>query len=200
MTRATVPGAAPAPTPAAPRPRLWTVAEFCNLGDMGLFEGRRAMLINGVILEWGQMNPPHATALALTDEAVRAAFGPGWVVRNQAPLIFGLHIDPEPDLAVVPGKPRDYITHPTTAALVVEIADSSLTFDSTEKAELYATAGITDYWVLDLTGRRLLVFRDPAPVAAGGAAYRTHLTLGPADAVAPLAAPAASVRVADLLP
>ncbi|HET6572348.1 MAG TPA: Uma2 family endonuclease [Fimbriiglobus sp.] len=191
----------PTPSPtAAPRPRLWTVTEFNSLGDMGLFEGRRAMLIHGVILEWGQMNPPHAVALGLTDDAVRTAFGPGWVVRNQAPLVFGRHLDPEPDLAIVPGRPRDYTAHPTTAALVVEIADSSLTFDTTEKAELYAAAGIPDYWVVDVEGRRLLVFRDPAPITAGGHAYRTQLTLGPADSVSPLVAPSASVAVADLLP
>ena len=62
-----------------------------------------------------------------------------------------------------------------------------------------ATAGI-DHWVLDLTDHRLLVSRSPAPIAAGGAAYRNHLTLGPADSVSPLAAPQAVVTVADLLP
>src|SRR5262249_32064485 len=80
------------------------------------------------------------------------------------------------------------------------VSDTTLALDLTEKAELYATAGIPDYWVLDLTGRRLLVFRDPGPVAAGGAAYRTHLTLGPSESVTPLSAPNASVTVADLLP
>ena len=90
--------------------------------------------------------------------------------------------------------------HPTTASLVVEIADTTLTLDMTEKAELYATAGIADYWIVDLNARRLLVLRDPAPIAAGGFAYRTQRVLGPADAVAPLAAPDATVRVADLLP
>ena len=106
-----------------------------------------------------------------------------------------------PDIAVVAGGPRDFTaTHPTTAGLVVEVSDTTLALDLAEKAELYATAGVSDYWVLDLTGRRLLVFRDPAPVAAGGAAYRTHLTLGPTDTVSPLAASSAVIAVADLLP
>ena len=91
-------------------------------------------------------------------------------------------------------------THPTTAALVIEVADTSLNYDITAKAELYATAGIADYCVLDVDGRRLFVFRDPAPVPDGGSAYRTQLALGPADSVAPLAAPASPVRVTDLLP
>ena len=68
------------------------------------------------------------------------------------------------------------------------------------KAELYAEAAVPEYWVIDLPNRRLLVFRDPAPLPVGGHTYRTHLTPGPADAVSPLAAPAAVVKVADLLP
>jgi len=67
---------------------------------------------------------------------------------------------------------------------------------------LYATAGIADYWVLDVDGRRLLVFRDPVPLPAGlgATAYHTHLTLTDAESISPLAAPAAVVRVADLPP
>ena len=118
-------------------------------------------------------------------------------------LDIGTRSDPGPDLAVVPGSIRDYATRtPTTAVLVVEVADSSLALDTTTKAELYATAGVPDYWVIDLENRRLLIFRDPAPLPAGlgATAYRTHHTYGPGDAVAPLAAPGAAVRVADLLP
>ena len=80
------------------------------------------------------------------------------------------------------------------AELVIEVADSSLDFDTNEKRLLYAKAGIREYWVVDINGRRLLVYRDPQ---AGD--YATQLALGPADAVSPLAAPAAVVRVADLL-
>jgi Uma2 family endonuclease len=193
VTTLSLPSARPAAT--GPRPLLWTCAEFHRFGDMGMFEGRRAMLVHGVILEEGPMNPPHAIALGLAEEAIRTAFGAGWWLRQQSPLVLGLDIDPEPDLAVVPGRPRDYAGHPTTANLVVEVADSSLDFDTNEKRLLYARAAIPDYWVVDLNGRRLLVYRDPR-----GGDYATQQVLGPADAVAPLAAPAAAVRVADLLP
>jgi Uma2 family endonuclease len=186
---------------APPRPLRWTVADFHRVGETGVFEGRRPILIRGVILEQGMMNPPHATAVDLSAEVLRTVFGPGWRVRVQLPLVLGLDIDPMPDLAVVRGGPRDFaLTHPTTAALVVEVSDTTLALDLTEKAELYATAGIADYWVLDLTGRRLLVFRDPSPVPAGGTAYRTHQTLGPAESATPLAAPNSPITVSDLLP
>lgn len=183
------------PTPAGPRPLRWTCAEFHRFGDQGLFEGRRAMLIDGVILEQGSMNPPHAITLGLVEEAIRGAFGIGWWPRQQLPLILGLDTDPQPDIAVVPGRPRNYVGHPITADLLVEVADSSLHFDTNEKRLLYARAGIRDYWVVDINGRRLLVYRDPQ---AGE--YTTRQEFGPTDTVAPLAAPIAVVRVADLLP
>lgn len=126
-----------------------------------MFEGRRAMLIDGVILEEGPMNPPHAITLGLVEEAIRTAFAAGWWLRHQSPLILGQDLDPEPDLAVVSGRPRDYTGHPTTADLVVEVADSSLAFDTNEKRIIYARAGIREYWVVDVSGRQLLVYRDP---------------------------------------
>ena len=87
MTTISVPSSRPAP--AGPRPLRWTCAEFHRFGDMGVFEGRRAMLIDGVILEEGPMNPPHAITLGLVEEAVRTAFGAGWWLRQQSPLILG---------------------------------------------------------------------------------------------------------------
>lgn len=192
----------PLATSSGPRPFRWTVEFFHRLGDLGLFEGRRASLIHGQLFEEGPMNPPHRIALELTDAALRAAFGGGWRVCVQMPLVLGAGNAPQPDLAMVKGSPRDSAAHPSAAELVVEVADSSLNFDVTTKAELYATAGIADYWVLDVDGRRLLVFRDPVPLPAGlgATAYRTRLTLTDADSVSPLAAPTATIRVADLLP
>ncbi|HJZ57740.1 MAG TPA: Uma2 family endonuclease, partial [Gemmataceae bacterium] len=139
--------------------------------------------------------------IILTQYTLQAVFGPNHTIRTQMPMDLGQSSDPEPDVVVVPGGPRAQPRHhPTTALLVVEVADTSLDYDTTTKAELYAAAGTADDWVLDLTGRRRLVFRDPAPIVAGGTAYHTHHTHGPADSVAPLAAPNSPVRVADLLP
>jgi Uma2 family endonuclease len=172
----------------------WTCTEFHRFIDLGVFEGRKAMLIDGVILEEGPVTPPHALTLDLVEVALRSAFGVGWHVRHQFPLVLGQDLDPEPDCAVISGMPRGSSEHPTTADLVVEVADSSLDFDTNEKRQLYARAGIRDYWVMDINGRRLLVYRDPQ---AGD--YATQQAFGPAEAVAPLAVLSATVRVADLL-
>jgi Uma2 family endonuclease len=152
------------------------------------------MLIDGVILEEGPMNPPHAVTLELVVEALRTAFGSGWRIRSQSPLVLGQDLDPEPDFAVIAGTARGSSGHPTMADLVVEVADASLDFDTNQKRLLYARAGIREYWVVDINGRRLLVYRDPQ---AGD--YAIQQALHPADTLSPLAAPAAAVRVADLL-
>jgi Uma2 family endonuclease len=85
---------------------------------------------------------------------------------------------------------------------VVEVSDATLFYDTTTKAELYATANVPEYWVLDVANKQLHVFRDPValPAGLGATAYATHLTLNPGDVVSPLAAPAATIAVADLLP
>lgn len=192
MTTRALPSARPAP--AGPQPLRWTCAEFHRFGDMGVFEGRRAMLIDGVILEEGPMNPPHAIALELVEETLRTGLGTGWRIRSQSPLVLGQDLDPEPDFAVMAGTPRGNAGHPTTADLVVEVADSSLHFDTNEKRLLYAEAGILEYWVVDINWRRLLVYRAPQ---AGD--YASQQTFGLADTVSPLAAPTTMVRIADLL-
>ena len=181
----------------------WTLQAYRQLGKTGLFHDVKTMLIGGEILVMALPEPPYNTSLGLAAEYLRTVFSTGYHVRNQMALDIGTENDPSPDLAVVPGSVRDYANRQaTTAVLVVEVSDGTLFFDTTTKAELYATAGVPEYWVIDLQNRRLLVFRDPVPLPAGlgATAYRTHLTFDPGDTVSPLAAPAASVRVADLLP
>jgi Uma2 family endonuclease len=176
---------------------------FHNVCDAGVFEGRNVILVNGEILEMPPPNPLHNTGLVLIENWIRDVFRTGYVVRNQMALDLSRDTDPVPDLAVVSGVPRDYISRqPTTAVLAIEVSDSTLAYDRGEKANLYAASGIADYWVLDLVNRQLLVFRDPRPDPAQphGFAYATQLTFGPADSVEPLAAPGRRVAVAELLP
>ena len=198
------PAATPPPANGASRQR-WTIAEYQQMARAGLLDGKRTILIRGEVLTMPQPAPPHDTALSLAAEFLRKICPVGHYVRNQQSFNVGTDNDPGPDLAVVPGSIRDYATDaPTRALMVVEVAASSLFDDTTTKAELYATAGVPEYWVIDLEHRQLIVFRDPQPLplppGLGATAYKTHLTLGPTDTVSPLAAPAASVAVADLLP
>jgi Uma2 family endonuclease len=198
------------PHPAAPPPQAngstrkrWTIAEYRQMARAGLLDGKRTILIHGEVRTMPMAAPPHDIALNLTAAFLASVCPPGHHLRNQQSFNVGTENDPGPDLAIVPGSIRDYTTDaPTKALLVVEVAASSLLEDTTTKAELYATAGVPDYWVIDLEHRQIIVFRDPQPLPTGlgATAYRTHLTLGPTDRVSPLAAPAASILVSDLLP
>jgi Uma2 family endonuclease len=205
---ATTPPPVKQPAPVAPpattwQPFRWTIEQYRELGRFAWFQDVKTMLIDGEIYVMVMPNPPHDVALGLTNEFLRAAFPSGHHVRNQQGFDIGTKDDPGPDLAVVTGSIRDYSTKtPTTAVMIAEISDSTLFMDTTTKAELYATAGVPEYWVVDLVHGRLLVYRDPEPLPAGlgATAYRTHLAFAPEQTVAPLAVPTASVKVADLLP
>jgi len=193
---------APAPgstiTPPRKKPK-WSVDEFHRIRATGIWDGLRTYLIRGEIWEQGEMNPAHAVLVGLVQDALRALFGGGYTIRAQVPVVLG-DSSPFPDLAVVKGQQRDYLkVHPTTAELIVEITDSSLFEDTTTKAEVHATGGILDYWVLDVENRMLLVFRDAAPLPEGGFAYRTCLKLKETDSASPLAVPTATIRVGNLL-
>ena len=177
------------PVDFGPRPVRFTREQFRRMGELGFFDGRRIELVCGEIVVAPPVGEPHVAGVSLTTDRLKAAFGAHHYVRVQAPLNLAV-TDPQPDAAVVPGGPRDYPTTPTTALLVVEVADTTLAYDTTTKAELYATAGIADYWVLDLNGRQLHVFRDPQPNSAlGTTSYQIHNTLGPTDTISPLHAP-----------
>ena len=111
-------------------------------------------------------------------------------------------LDPVPDLAVVAGMPDDHDVNPSTALLVVEVWDSTLAIDLGSKAELYAAAGISDYWVLDMSNHLAIIHRDPQPdpASASGFQYRNVVQLDAKGSVSPLALPGMRIDVIELLP
>lgn len=182
----------------------WTVDEFQRAYDLGVFGfDAKLELIEGEIVEKMSQKEPHAWSIQAVTEALRLVFPQGHSVRVQLPLVFTPHNKPEPDLAVVVGSFNDYKRHhPTTAVLVVEISDSTLLTDQTTKAAVYARAGIPDYWIVNIPGRMLEVYHDPAamPGQPLGHHYRSITRYGEDGIVSPLAAPESAVSVANLLP
>ncbi len=184
--------------------RRWTRVEYEELVEKGVFEpGERVELIDGLLLVSEPQSSSHYTAVRLVEVALTRALGPVWEVRAQGPIALDDASEPEPDVAVVRGGPRDYAdAHPADPVLVVEVALSSLDFDRERKASLYARAGRPEYWIVNLVDRVLEVRREPAPSSSApyGWDYRVVEVLGPEQRVRPLAAPAAGIAVADLLP
>lgn len=185
-----------------PRARRWTRDEYYKMSEMGLFEGQRVELIDGEIIEMSPMGNPHVVAASLVQRELIRIFGPSYWIRFGVPLAISAVSEPEPDIAVVKGTPREYKDHPATALLVVEVSRSSLVLDRKRKASLYASAGIPDYWVLNLNEQQLEVFREPRPDSTQphGFGYAQRTVLMKADSVIPLAAPQAKIDVAELLP
>ena len=183
----------------------FTRDQYRTMAEHGFFDGRNVCLLHGEVIEMAAMKEPHACGVSLVVSAMRRAFPTGHNVRFQMPIDVNTASDPEPDVVVVPGDERTYRDSPTAppatdALIVVEVAHTTLDQDISTKAEVYATAGVADYWVVDVENHRLLVFRDPQPIAAGGVAYRTRLSRFAGDTVTLLAVPNVPIPVADLLP
>jgi len=184
--------------------RRWTRREYGRLLDHGfLGEDDPIELLDGLLLVKEPQHSRHRTAVLLVAMAVERAFGEGWFVQTQSPIILDDRSEPEPDVCVVRGAPRDYVdSHPRRPALLVEVAQSGLALARGRKAAAYAHGRIADYWVVNLIDRVLEVHREP--VRPGPArrrwGYAAIETLGVGATIAPLAAPAARIRVADLLP
>ncbi len=192
-------------TPAA-RPVLhrFTRHEYARLIDRGVLEdGDPIELLDGLLFVKEPQHSLHRTAVLLVAKALERAFGEGWFVQTQSPIVLDDRSEPEPDVCVVRGSPRDYVdSHPTSPALVAEVAQSGLRIARGRKAAAYAHAGIADYWIVNLIDRVLEVHRDPSRSAQARRhwGYAAIQTLGADAAIAPLAAPSAGIRVADLLP
>ncbi len=186
------------------RARRWTRAEYDRLIDLGLFQpGEPVELIGGQLMVAEPQGTRHFTAIRLAEAALRSAFGQGWEVRTQGPVALDDESEPEPDVAVVPGVPRDYLhAHPSRPVLVLEVSDATVGFDRRDKGSLYARAGLADYWIVNLRDHVLEVHREPVADAAAphGWRYASVTTLSPGETVSPLAAPAARIPVADFLP
>src|SRR5262245_30358899 len=189
--------------PSAPA-RKWTRLEYDRLVEAEfLGPADRIELLGGHMIVKEPQHSPHATSIRHVQRTPTAAFGPGWDVRAQAPVALDDEPEHEPDVSVVPGDPRDYRdAHPDRPALIVEVALSRLRFDREHKGSLYARAGIADYWIVNVPNRRVEIYREPLAdeTAAFGWRYGRSITLGPDERVAPLAAPQASILVAELLP
>ena len=173
------------------------------MAEWGIFRNQRVELIEGVIVDMPAMLSRHGAVIGVIQRCLETTFGQAYWVRVQMPLQFGQRSAPEPDVAVVTGKPRDYLKkHPTTAFLIVEVSESSLYYDRGRKASLYARAGIADYWIVNLVNLQLEVRRTPVPDSTQryGFGYADVAVLKTTDHVTPLAVPQAAIRVADLLP
>jgi len=180
-----------------------TRVRYDRLIDAGIFGPEdRVELLDGLLVAREPQGRRHAAVVVLVRAALEKAFGRAYHVREEKPIALDERSEPEPDVVVVPGTPRDYLdAHPSRPVLLVEVADTSLAIDRVRKGSLYARAGIADYWVVNLSQELLEVYRKPVRSSPGSAwQYDSVRLLSRAATVTPLAAPRARIRVASLLP
>jgi Uma2 family endonuclease len=188
----------PAPSDSAVPARV-TVERFFALADEGLLEpDDRVELLGGVVVAMSPHNPPHDAVVTLVHQALLEAVGTRAAVRCQCSLVLGPFSAPEPDVAVVAGRARDYMTsHPRSALLVVEVADTSLVQDRLTKAALYAAAGLPEYWIVEIRADCVEVLRDPD---AETGRYRERTIVARGGRLTLAALPDVTVSVDDFLP
>lgn len=175
----------------------FTVDDFERMASAGVFgHEARVELINGEVVDMTPIGWRHMARHTRLVALFNGRFGERAIVVGQGSIRLAPDSWPQPDILVL--RPRmDYYEQGGPAAgdvlLLVEIADTSLPFDRTEKMRLYARAGIAEYWILDVDGRALEVCRHPAPDG-----YRDIRRVS-SGAVALLAFPDERFDVADIV-
>jgi Uma2 family endonuclease len=188
----------PAPPVMPPRKR-WTRQEIEIFERAGAMEGQHFELIEGDLINKMGKYLRHAMATRNVAHLLGIIFGWRLVLQETSMDVAPEDhptSDPEPDVIVLnrdASEIRGNEPEASDVVLVVEVSDTTLKFDVTTKAALYARASIAEYWVLDLNGSRLIVHRDPV---AGS--YKSVVAYSVEERVTPLAAPAQEVAIADL--
>ena len=154
--------------PALPRAFRWSRTVYERLAESGTFDDQPVELIGGQVVEMSPKGPRHAAVTNRVRKVLERAFPAArFTVRPEQPLALGEWDEPEPDIAVADGDDLDYIdAHPTAAQtrLVVEVADTTASYDLGYKADMYAAARIADYWVVLPAERRSSSAGGPQPI------------------------------------
>jgi Uma2 family endonuclease len=179
----------PRPSPAEPPRKRWTRQECVALEASGIWEQQHLELIEGELISKMGKKRPHANAIAVVHAWLLRVFGEMYV-NQEAPIDVAPEDnptnEPEPDLIVFSKPYREFTANPQPSdlRLIVEISDSTISFDLVTKARLYARAGVAEYWVVDIPARRIVVHRNPQD-----GQYRSVVAYSENESVRPMASP-----------
>lgn len=178
--------------------KRWIVEDYHRMIGAGILTpDDRVELLDGQIVEMAPQNPPHASTTDESSDYLKALFAGRAKVRTQLPITLAPDSEPEPDLVIVRMDQRHYRDRhpaPEDVFLLIEIADATLQRDRTRKAKIYASAGIPDYWIVDINQQQVIVLRDPQVNA-----YQSEQILSIQAQVAPLAFPEVMISLKNLL-
>jgi len=178
-------------------PGPFTVDSYHRLAELGiLHEDDRVELVAGQVLEMPPIGDRHASCVRRLINLFAPNLRDVAVLDAQNPVVLGTHDAPQPDLTLLHRRPGGYATHPRAGdvLLVVEVADTSLSYDREIKMPRYAAAGIPEAWLVDLVGDAVSVCRRP-----GSNGYGETVTVTRGDTLRPLLLPGVAVAVDEIL-
>lgn len=174
----------------------WTLEDYHRMIAAGVLDNKAVELIRGEIVEMSPEGEPHAYYSRTAADYLGQKLGSRALVSAAKPITLLNNSEPEPDIAIVQRLGREYLTHhpyPENIFWVIEYANSSLAKDTTLKYEMYAEAGIPEYWLVNLLRRELIIFRDPCEQE-----YRFKMTLTEGT-VTPLTFTDIEIEVAQII-
>jgi Uma2 family endonuclease len=178
--------------------RRFTVAEYLRMVEVGLLRKDDSVeLMWGEIIEMSPINVPHALCVNRLNTLLSAKLAGRAIISVQNPIQLDEYSLPQPDIALwkLPSDEyRDRLAGPSEVLLVIEVADSSLRHDRRAKTRLYGAAGIADYWIVNLSERRIEVYSEPLPDG-----YRTTTRYAPRETLSPSAFPDVALDVDEVL-
>jgi Uma2 family endonuclease len=179
--------------------RPFTVVEYYKMVETGILRpDERVELIEGRIIEMSTKGIRHAATNDRASDCFRKHLAGRVIVRNQNPIHLNDASEPEPDIVLAVPQEKGYFDHhptPPEVLLVLEIADMSLSTDPYTKSRLYATAGISQYCLINLQSREIEDYREPGPEG-----YHSKQTYKAGQDLSLVAFPDVVIGVDELMP
>ncbi len=173
----------------------WTIEQYHKLVDTGMLIDRRVELLSGDIIEMSPEGMFHAVYCGDAVDYLKQLLGNRAKVREAHPITLPNDSEPEPDIAVVMPATHRYLEHhpyPADIFWLIEYADSTLTKDLNTKQQIYAAAGIQEYWIVNLQALELIIFRG---ISNMGYELETRLSIGN---ISPLSFPDLNIDIRRL--
>lgn len=188
-------------TDAGPKPMCWSLAEFFELSEQGFFNHKKVELVQGRIYDKHEQLFAHLTLMLNVYQFIIKCFGEDAWVRYQLPILIpDRDTYVEPDVSAVAGTIQEYSDHPTEALFVAEVSISSVSYDKNEKAPLYASIGVPEYWLLNIPRKVIEVYSDPVvdEESKTGYSYDQQVDYTLTDSISLQSYPDKKTTVADL--
>ena len=174
-----------------------TVGDYHRLGQVGILtETNRVELIEGELIEMAPIGAMHMTLVNRLNKFLVLAVGDRGVVSIQNPVTLSLHSEPQPDIAILSQGAESAapaVPHAHDVMLLIEVADTTLNYDRTTKLKIYAQAGVSEVWIVNVQDKCIETYQEPT--ATG---YMRKQDFGHHDVVSPVALPQVMLEVGEI--